>query len=113
MDQGTRGVQHSQEGATEVFDVHERPPRRAVALNRDLTGGVGRGHEVVDHDVGAQARRHAVGRRVAQKRRAEVLVGQGGDIVLHQHLGPAVRRDRVEGGLFVQHRFPGYPVQAA
>jgi nucleoside-diphosphate-sugar epimerase len=44
-------------------------------------------HEVVDHEVGAEAGGHAVGRGVAQKRRAERIVRELRDVALGKAAG--------------------------
>ena len=90
VDQLARRFEHRQRRARDVLDVHERAPRRAVALEHDLAGRVRPADEVVDHDVEAQARRDAVGGRVAQVGRAEGVVGERRDVLLGQHLGLAV-----------------------
>jgi hypothetical protein len=47
------GVEDGEERAGDVLDVHERAPRRAVALNLDLTCSVRVPNEVVYDHVGA------------------------------------------------------------
>ena len=50
-----RGAEHGEESGGDVLHVHERAPRRPVALDEDLAGGVGVSHKVVHDHVGAQA----------------------------------------------------------
>jgi hypothetical protein len=51
-----RRGQDGDEGSRDVFDVDDRPPGRAVALEEHLAGGEGPGDEVVEDDVEAETR---------------------------------------------------------
>jgi hypothetical protein len=53
------GLDDGRERAGDVFDVHERAPRRAVALEEDLPRRVRVRDQVVDHEVETDARRPA------------------------------------------------------
>ena len=54
VDELARGLEHGQERPADVLDVHERPPRRAVAFQAHLPGRQRDGGEVVHHDVQAE-----------------------------------------------------------
>src|SRR5438309_1731045 len=56
VDRVARGREDGEKRPTEVLDVDERSPGRAVALDHDFAGGAGIAHEVVDDDVGPQPR---------------------------------------------------------
>ena len=102
MNQLARRFQHREERARNVLDVHERPPRRPVALDEHFAGRDGVADEAVHDDVGTKARRHAVSSGVPQEYRAEAIGGELGDVAFDEHLGLTVRRDRVERRLFGQ-----------
>src|SRR5262245_10629022 len=51
-----RGSEHVEARAAEVLDVHERAPRRAVALEPDPARREGPADEIVHDEVAAQAR---------------------------------------------------------
>jgi hypothetical protein len=55
VDGVARRLEHREEGRADVLHVHQRPPRRAVALDEDVAGEMGVADEVVDHEVGAEA----------------------------------------------------------
>ena len=103
MDELARGVQDGEERARDVLDVHERAPRRSVALDEDLAGRVRIPNEVVHDHVGAQPRRGAVGGGVPQIGRGEGIVGELRDVPLGEHLRASVRRHGCELGVLVQH----------
>src|SRR3954470_11459515 len=86
VDQLAFGGEGKQDRARDVFNVHERPPGSAVALNEDLAGGIRDADEVVDDDIRAQTRRRAVGGRIPEERRAETIVGELRHLLLDQHL---------------------------
>jgi hypothetical protein len=94
VDALARCLQHGEEGPADVLDVHQRPPRRPVALQPDLPGGHRDRGEVVHHDVQAEPGRGAVRGGVAQVGRAEVVIGQPGQAALGGDLALAVGRDR-------------------
>jgi len=66
--------------------VDDGAPGRAVALDVYAPLRESPGREIVEHEIEAQPRRHAVGGGVAEKRRAEVIVGQLGEIPFDAHL---------------------------
>jgi len=66
-----RGVNNGDEGSRNIFNVDERTPGSAVALQIDAPRGDGPGHEVVDYQVKAQTGRDAVGGGIAHVCRAE------------------------------------------
>jgi hypothetical protein len=113
VDRLARRLEHGEERSGDVLDVHERAPRRPVALQVDAAGRHRPGDEVVEHDVESVARRDAVRGRRPQERRAEAVVRERRDVALRAHLRLAVRRDRVERRLLVDHRVAGRAVVAA
>ena len=50
-----RGLENSEERASDVLGMHQRSPRAAVALQPNLAAGERNAGEVVDDDVGAQS----------------------------------------------------------
>src|SRR5579862_5771721 len=51
MDQIPGGVQYGNEGAADVFDMHNWPPGRAVAFDVDVPCGSGPSDKVVEHQI--------------------------------------------------------------
>ena len=94
-----RRLSHGQNDAANVLDVHQRSPRRAVALEAHLARRCRDGCEVVHDDVDPQARRAPVGRGVAQEGRAEPVVGKRREITLGENFRLAVCRHWRQLGL--------------
>src|SRR5690606_14818549 len=92
---------------------YEWAPERAVAGHRDALRGPREPGEVVQHDVEPHPRRGAVGRRVAQKGRAEALVGELADVALDEHLALRVGRLRVHLRRLVENAAVADAVHAA
>ncbi len=76
--------------------MNDRAPRRAVGFQEDASIRDRAGNEVVQHDVEADARRKTVGCRRPEEYRAEIGVGQFGDVTLGKDLRPPVRRHRTK-----------------
>lgn len=74
---------------------------------------MGPGHQVVQHDVDPQPRRHAVGGRVAEVGGREVVVGHLRQGRFHRYLGHRVGGHRVERSGLVEGRLPRRPVGRA
>ena len=108
-----RRLQHSDKRTDDVLDMDDRPPWGAVALDVNLPGSDRPRNEVVQHQIEAHPGRYAVGGGVTQKDRAEVVGCQRGDAGLGQTFAFAVGRNRVEGGVFIQHRVARRAVGAA
>ena len=89
-----RRLERGEEGAGDVLDVDDRPPRRPVALHQHLARREREADEVVHDEVAAEPSRSTVRRRAAEEGRREVVVGQLGDVLLGEELGAPVRRDR-------------------
>ena len=51
-----RGMQHCEECARDVFDMHERAPRSTVALNQDFARCERNSDQVVHHYIGTKPR---------------------------------------------------------
>src|ERR1700720_2745974 len=79
-------MQSEDDRLADVFDMDERPPRRAVAGHPDLFGGPREPGQVVKNDVEAHTRASAECRGVAQEHRREICVGERSDIAFDQHL---------------------------
>ena len=93
--------------------MDERSPRRPVALNQHLAGGIGDPDQIVHNDIRTKARRRPISGRITKKGRAEPLVGELRDIRFDEHLRTAVGRNRVERGGLVQHSVASGAVEAA
>ena len=94
--------------------MHQGAPWCAVALNKNVAGGVGISHQTVYHQVHAQPRRDAIGRGVAHKGGAKAVVGQLANVPLGAHLRFSVGSDGVESGILFEHVVTaGDAVQAA
>src|SRR5882757_4352640 len=102
-DQGLRCFERRDEGARNVFDMDNRPPRRSIRLQIDQTLGDRPSHQIVEHDIEADAWRDAVGGRGAHVGRAEAVVGERGNVALRSDFGFTVRCDRVQRAGFVEH----------
>src|SRR2546427_205911 len=85
----------------------------AVALDVDAALCIGPGHEVVQHEVEAEARRDAVRRRVPEERWAEPVVRQLRHVLLDADLRDGVGRDRIELGRLLGAVVAWPPVDAA
>src|SRR5258708_28889475 len=65
------GVKNSDERPRNVFDMHERTPGSAIALEIDASRGDSPCYEVVNHQVEAQTRRDAVSGSIPHVSRTE------------------------------------------
>ena len=92
--------------------MHQRSPRRSIALDQDLAGGDRVADQVVDHEVGPQAGRQSVGGGVPHVGGAEVVVGERRDVPLGHDLRLAVGSQGVERRLLVEEAL-ARSVQAA
>ncbi len=75
-----RRFQHCDHGGNDVADVHDRPPGRAVTLDVHAASGIGRRHQVIQHNVQTQAGRNSVGGGIAHICWREMLAGQRSDV---------------------------------
>src|ERR1700730_10550602 len=79
-------MQSEDDRLADVFDMDERPPRRAVAGHPDLFGGPGEPGEVIENDVEPHSWAGAECSGVAQEHRRETSIGERADIPFDQHL---------------------------
>ena len=93
--------------------MRDRPPRSSIRLEVDDSAGDGKGRQIVEDDVEAHARRHAVGGRRPQIDGAESVARQEHDVVLGLDFGIAVRRHRVQRAGLVDHVIARQAVVAA
>ena len=93
--------------------MRDRPPGSSIRLEVDDSAGDGKGRQIVEDDVEAHARRHAIGRRRAQIDRAESIARHGHDVVLSLDLGISVRRHRIQWAGLVDHVIARQAVIAA
>jgi hypothetical protein len=108
-----RRMQGRDEGPRDVFDVHDGTPWRAVALEANRAGRIRPGNEVIEHEVEPQARRKTIGRRIPKVERAEVVVRELGEVLLHEDFGLPVRSYWIEVSLLRQEIIaPGAVVAA-
>jgi hypothetical protein len=97
-----RRDQAAVDGLADVFHVHDRTPRAAVAGHGDPLRGPCEGRQVIDDDIEAHPRRRPITGRIAQEHRAEVIVRHRAHIPLHQDLALRVCGLRVDGCGLVQ-----------
>ena len=107
------GIEHGDDGSDDVANMDDGTPGRAVALDVDPARGERRGYQIVQYDVEAQSRRHAIRGRIAHVSRGETVAGQRCDVAFHQNLRLAVGGDRIQGGGLVQEIVAGSAVSAA
>ena len=69
-------IERGNERAGDILDMRDRPPGRSIRLEVDDAAGDGKGRQIVEDDVEAHARRHAIGGRRPQIDRAEPIAGQ-------------------------------------
>lgn len=69
----------------------------SLRMRQDFAGGKRPRGQIVEHQVGPEAALPAIGRGVAQEDRAEILIGQLGDIFLGAHLGDGVGGQGMDG----------------
>src|SRR5262249_368583 len=79
-------IQHSDKGAGDVLNVHDRTPRSAIALDVNASRSQRPRHQIVEHEIEAQPGRYSVGGGVTKESWAEVRICQFGDILLYQDL---------------------------
>src|SRR5882757_5425887 len=106
-DQDLRCSERRDEGARNIFNMDDRPPRRSIRFQIDETLGHRPSHQIVEYDIETDAWRDAVGGRRAHVGRAETVAAQQGNVALRSDLGFAVRRDRVQRAGFVEHALTG------
>src|SRR6185437_730688 len=71
-----RRRQHCNEGARDVLDMNDRPPRASVRFQVDEFLGHCPSNKIVEDDVEAHARREAIGRRGTQECWTKVIRGE-------------------------------------
>src|ERR1700733_1325228 len=108
-----RSGKHTTDGGRDVLDVHDWPPRAAVADHDDALGGPSQRTKVVEHDVETHARRCAVGGRITQKRNAKAGAGQRLHVALHHDLALGVGCLRIHRAALIKEIAAADTVHAA
>src|ERR1017187_11018291 len=78
-----RRIQDGENGCDNVAYMHDWAPRRPITLYVNSTGGVRRGHQIIQNDVKPQAWGHAIGGRIAHVGGTELFICQWGNVALH------------------------------
>src|SRR4029450_5264355 len=92
--------ENGQEGATNIFNVHQASPWCSGARDQYFACSVSKPDEIVYHQIGTEARRDAIRRSVSQIGGSEVIISKTRDVPFYEHFGFTVRRYRIERRLF-------------
>src|SRR5690606_32270042 len=77
-----RGAESCHEGSGDVFDVHDRAPRRAVRLKQDFAPRYRPGDQIVQDDVEPHPRREPVSGRGSKIYWTKIRAGECGNVPL-------------------------------
>src|SRR5919198_1648276 len=102
VDRLPRRRERTDDGATAVADVDDRPPRAPVGEEPDPAGRERPADEVVQDDVEAKAWRDTVRGRVAERDGGEAGVRELDEALLGADLRLRVGRERLERGVLVE-----------
>src|SRR5258708_4444464 len=97
----TGSTEDANHGHDNVSNMDDGPPRRAVALDKDLAFCVSPGDEIVEDDIQAEAGRNAIGCGIAHESWTEIVVGKRRNITFDEHFRLSVRCDRMKTGRLV------------
>src|SRR4029077_6951843 len=79
-------IKHRPRSPDDVADVHNRTPRRTVALDINTSSCVRGSYEIVKHEIETQPGRRAISRGVSKIGRTKVLIGQLCYVTLDEYL---------------------------